>query len=172
MKAVVALAVVLYSPLAFASLPIPTTLKELAQCADHILVGHVVAVDMIDGSGRQIEDKNARTGPGLKNTIRLHVTVDEVLVTNAGEVSKLLKVPLDPFMHYSLGQIEAAHAKPSEAFLVLLKGPSFLPIVPGAFLRSMDEKETALRMHAQRNQSRADAGEEKKATKDCKPAAD
>ena len=157
MKAVVALVAVFCSHLAFASMPIPTTLEELAQCADHILVGHVVAVDMIDESGQPIEERDMRTGPGLKNAIRLHVTVDEVLVTNAKEVPKLLKVPLDPFMHYSLGQIKDAHAKSSEPFLVLLQGPSFQPIVPGAFLRNMDEKEKALHIHA-----------DKKADRDCK----
>jgi len=144
------LAGVLCSIVVLASVPIPTNIEELAKGADHILVGHVVGVDMVDKRGRQIEDENARTGPGLENTIRLHIVVDEVLVTSSRKpVPKLLKVPLDPFMHYSLGQIKSAHSKPSKPFLVLLKGSSFVPVVPGAVLRSLAEKETALRVHAE-----------------------
>jgi hypothetical protein len=139
-----------------ASVPIPTTIEELAKGADHIVIGHVVDVDMVDGSGKQIKDEKGRTGPGLKNTIRLHVVVDEVLATSSRkEFPKLLKLPLDPFMHYTLGQIKAAHSKPSGPFLVLLKGPPFLPVVPGALLRSLDEKETALRIHARSHPQRA-----------------
>ena len=150
MRNVIGLAGILCSAVALASIPIRTTIHELAKGADHILVGHVVGVDMVDERGKEIKDEKGRPGPGLKNTIRLHIVVDEVLVTSSRKrVPKLLKVPLDPFMHYTLGQIKAAHAKPSKPFLVLLKGSSFLPVVPGALLRPLDEKETALRVHAE-----------------------
>ena len=146
----IGLAAILYSAVALASIPIRTTIEELARGADHIVVGRVVGVDMVDEKGKQIKDPNGQTGPGLKNTIRLHIAVDEVLVTSSRkQVPKLLKVPLDPFMHYSLGQIQNAHSKPSGPYLVLLKGPSFLPVVPGALLRSLDEKKTALRVHGE-----------------------
>jgi hypothetical protein len=55
----------------------------MAEGADHILVGRVTGVDMVDGRGRPVTDEGARTGPGLDNTIRLLITADEVLVTSA-----------------------------------------------------------------------------------------
>lgn len=163
MRNVIGLAGILFSVVVFASTPIPTTIQELAKGADHILVGHVVGVDMVDDRGREIEDENGRTGPGLKNTIRLHIAIDEILVTSSRKkVPKLLKVPLDPFMHYTLGQIRAAHSRPSKPYLVLLKGSSFLPVVPGALLRDLGEKETALRIHAESHRSLAAKGQANK----------
>lgn len=64
----------------------PDTLEEMAQEADHILIGRVAGVDMVDGHGKPITDPEARTGPSLDNTIRLLIKVDEVLVSNASEV--------------------------------------------------------------------------------------
>jgi hypothetical protein len=61
-----------------ASTPLDASLSDLACGADHVLVGRVIGVDMIDGKGRQISDQKATTGPGLKNQIRLAVAVDEV----------------------------------------------------------------------------------------------
>lgn len=149
MRRTTALAALVCATTVLASVPIRTTIEELAKGADHILIGHVVGVDLIDGKGRQIADENAGTGPGLTNTIRLHIKVDEVLVTNARKkMPTVLKVPLDPFMHYSLGQIRSAHSGRSGKYLILLKGTSFQPVVAGAILRPLDEKGTALRVHA------------------------
>ena len=66
----------------------------------------------------------------------------------ANQVPALLKVPLDPAMHYDLGQIRAAHARPSTQILILLRGSEFLPIVTGIFSRMLEEKEESLRIHA------------------------
>jgi hypothetical protein len=162
MRHAITIAALLFSSLVFASTPIPTTIEELAAGADHILIGRVVGVDLIDEKGRELTDDYARTGPGVTNTIRLHVAVDEVLVTNAKKVPKLLKVPLDPFMHYTLGQIKAEHAEPSPPFLLLLRGPSFSPVVPGAVLRSLEERETALRIQAESHPSRTRKAGKKK----------
>lgn len=132
---------------ALASTPIRATLDQLASGADHILIGRVVGVDMVDSRCRVITDPEARTGPGLTNVIRLHISVDEVLVTSAKSVPKVLKVPLDPFLHYDLGQIQEAYPEPSGPRLVLLEGSSFQPIIPGAFLRNVSEQKEALRIH-------------------------
>lgn len=77
----------------------------MAQEADHILIGRVTGVDMIDGNGKPVEDREARTGPGRENIIRILITVDEVLVTNASDVPSVIRVPLASHLHYSLGQI-------------------------------------------------------------------
>lgn len=127
-----------------ASLPLDASLPDLACGADHILVGRVVGVDMVDGMGRAIRDAAARTGPGSKNQIRLIVSVEEVIDSTAVEVPKNLKVPLDPFMHYTLGNVQAAHAEPSEQYLVFLRGELFQPVVAGRFLWSLDERAEAL----------------------------
>jgi hypothetical protein len=132
---------------AFAGVPFEATLEEMAEGADHILLGRVTGVDMIDGSGKPVLDENARTGPGLGNTIRLLVTVDEVLVTNAVDVPKVLPVPLATHLHYSLGKIREAHDGDTLLRLVLLQGEDFSGIKPGVFLRPLSDKDEALRIY-------------------------
>lgn len=139
---------------AMAGFPFEATLEEMATSADHILVGRVTGVDMIDGSGKPIRDLEAKTGPSLKNQIRLRISVDEVLVSNAKTVPKILFVPLASHLHYSFGQIKAAHAQDSEQRLILLKGQSFEGIKPGVFMRQLEEKEKALRLREEHQQPR------------------
>ena len=132
---------------AFAGFPFEATLEEMAQGADHILVGRVTGVDMIDGRGKPVLDMEARTGPGLKNTIRLLITVDEVLVTNASDVPPVIPVPLASHLHYTLGQISDAHEGDTLVRLVLLQGDDFIGIKPGVFLRPLTDKDEALRIY-------------------------
>lgn len=99
---------------------------------------------MIDSKGKEITDVNARTGPGLTNTIRLIVDVENVVLTNTKEVPHILKVPLDPFMHFRLGQIRDAHASSQTSFLLLLKGPNFEPPFAGVFAKPIKEQEKFL----------------------------
>lgn len=131
---------------ALAGLPFEATLEEMAVGADHIFVGRVTGVDMIDGEGKQITNPKARTGPGLRNQIRLRITVDEVLLTNASHVPSHVYVPLASHLHYSLGQIQGAHATPSEPRLILLQGPRFEGIKPGVFMRPLEERQEAFRL--------------------------
>lgn len=105
---------------------------------------------MLSGSGRKIRDPEARTGPGLNNQIRLRIAVDEVIVTNAPKVPPVLYVPLASHLHYSLGQIQAAHAQESEQRLILLKGPDFQGIKPGVFMRPLQDKEEVLGLRGSR----------------------
>lgn len=119
----------------------------MARESDHILIGRVTGVDMIDRQGAQVTDEGARTGPSLTNTIRLLITVDKVLVTNSTRVPQVIAVPLASHLHYSLGQIKAAHAGDKLIRLVLLKGPEFVGIKPGVFLRPIDDQKEALRLH-------------------------
>lgn len=132
---------------ALASLPLQMSLAEMATEADHVLVGHVVDVDMIDGNGSPVTDDQARTGPGLNNVIRVHVIVDQTLVTPSEHVPKDLLLPLDPFMHYSLGQIKAAHLIDATPRLILLKGVNFSSMKPGVFFLPLHEKDNVIRMH-------------------------
>lgn len=132
---------------AIAGFPFEATLEEMASSADHILVGRVTGVDMINGSGRHIQDLDARTGPGLENQIRLRITVDKVLASNSSEPPKLLYVPLASHLHYTLGQIRDAHAGHSEPRLIFLKGARFEAIEPGLFMRPLEQQEEALRLH-------------------------
>lgn len=134
-----------------AGVPYTATLEEMAERADHILVGRVTGVDMIDGEGRQITDAQAMTGPGLPNTIRLRVSVDEVLVSTSGGVPQVLHLPLASHLHYSLGQIRQAHEGDTLVRLVLLKGDDFSGILPGVFFRPLQDKEEALRLHREAN---------------------
>ena len=87
-------------------------------------------------------------GPDLTNVIRLCISVDETLITTAAQVSKVLLLPLDPLMHYSLGQIMSAYEAGSTRLLVLLKGADFSAIQPGVFFRPLPDKEEILRIHA------------------------
>lgn len=131
-----------------ASLSLQMPIAEMASEADHVFVGHVVGVDMIDGNGLPVVDDQARTGPGLNNVIRLHVAVDETLITTAERVPKELLVPLDPFMHYSLGQIRSAHQNDATLRLLLLKGADFSILKPGIFFLPSKEKDEVLRVHS------------------------
>lgn len=131
---------------ASASLPLDVSTDELVKHSDHMLVGHVVNVDMIDGRGREIKDLEARTGPGSDNKIRLLIQVDEVIKTNAKSVPKTLKVPLDSFMHFKYGQIKKAHEGDTEKFLLLLKGPDFQPPFAGTFRRELAERERIIEL--------------------------
>ncbi|KPF67956.1 hypothetical protein IP84_12030 [beta proteobacterium AAP99] len=124
-------------------------MKDLACGADHIFVGRVVSVDLIDGHGQLIEDESAGTGPGLSNTLRLHIQVLETVTSTSTQEPKVLKVPLDPMMHYSLGQVRNAHAEPSDPRLIFLRGPDYLPIIAGRFMWSLDARKEALALRAQ-----------------------
>ena len=122
---------------AHAGLPFEATLEEMATSADHILAGLVTGVDMVDGAGRQVQDREARTGPGLRNQIRLRVSVDEILFSYSRVVPKVLFVPLASHLHYTLGQVRDAHTGTSESHLIFLKGRRFEAIRPGVFMRPL-----------------------------------
>ena len=147
MSRIIMFMLLLVASFANAGVPLQATLEEMAKSADHILAGRVIAVDMVDAEGAQISDRAARTGPGLTNTIRLLISVDKVFVTNARPVPKLLAVPLAPFLHYTLGQIQDAHRGDNTRRLLLLKGPDFSGIKAGVFFRPISDQAEAIRIH-------------------------
>jgi len=136
--------------LGMASIPLEATLGELVQGADHLVIGTVVDVDMVNERGSIVTNPERMTGPGSPERIRLHIRVDKVLATNAKQVPAVLKVELDPFMHYRLGQVKEAHTGKQSPSLVLLKGPAFEPVVPGNFKRPLKERDKAMRLYSSR----------------------
>lgn len=153
MRYVAALLVCLCSASAFSTLPLQATLEQLASDSDHILAGHVIGVDMIDANGKEIGDEEAMTGPGLQTKIRLIIKVDEVFFSRAKAVPGIIRVPLDPMMHFSLGQIKEAYREPSSSMLVILQGGSFEPVVPGVFFRELSDTQKALEIRARKQGS-------------------
>lgn len=135
---------------ALATLPLRMPLGDMVGHADHILIGRVNGVDMVDDGGRMISDLKASTGPCQDKVIRLRVEVDDVLVTDAKRVPKVLFIPLDRLMHFSLGQVQEAHKGDRAKRLVLLKGTAFRPVAPGVHFAALAEKEEALRLYKSR----------------------
>ncbi len=109
-------------------------LSELVKTSDHIIIGQIIKVDMIDEDGRQITDPEARTGPGGPNEIRLHIEVVEngiVKTTGDKELAKLT-IPLWKMWHYSLGSWKGVEM---ETAIFMLKGEKYERAYPGHFLR-------------------------------------
>ncbi len=146
-----------------ATLPISVTLERLVAEADHILVGSITGAFATDESGALLWGPAARTGPCLTNTIYLEVEVSETLVTNAPQVPRTLNIPLDRWMHYSLGQVLLVHRERSSPRLLLLQGTNFEPSVPGAFQWSLEDREFVLWLReqqaAERRSSEASRGQ-------------
>lgn len=142
------LLILLFCPVwSSASSPFQATLAQMAERADHI-IGTVTGVDMVDAQGRPITDPGAMTGSAFKDVIRLRIRISKVLVTNAAHVPESLCVPLDPFMHFSLGQIREEESGKPKPRLLMLKGPAFQPVLAGVFARPLSDKAEALRLHA------------------------
>lgn len=122
----------------------PMPLDGMVRMSDHVVVAAVVRVDMIDRRGRQVADPEARTGPGLHNTIRLHLSVREVLYSRKPSLPATMVVPLWSAWHYSLGSIREAALGTEGIFL--LKGEDALPAYPANFQRALDERDEIERL--------------------------
>jgi hypothetical protein len=122
----------------------PKSLKELVRDADHVVLGKVVKVEMIDKDGKEITDLRARTGPGLKTQIRLHVEAgkDGWLRTAKTNPPANVIIPLWQMWHYSLGHIK--EAAEGEIGIFLLSGDNYLPVYPTGFHRPISEKSKIL----------------------------
>jgi hypothetical protein len=145
MKIIITILLAMIPLYSYSSSPLEVSMEELVKNSDHLLVGYVIGVDMIDGRGNEISDLEAMTGPGIDNLIRLLVKVDEVLLSY-GAIPSVVKIPLDPFMHYRFGDIKEAHSTEGEKFLLLLKGDNLQPPFPGVFSRGISEKEEIMRL--------------------------
>lgn len=125
MKTIWSLCFFLLSLNVFATSVMPLSLAELISSSDHVVIGKITKVDMVDAKGKQITNLEAKTGPGLHNTIRLNVTVQTngVLFTNAKQAPESLTIPIWSMWHYSLGQIK--QAEEGQTRILLLKGTNF-----------------------------------------------
>ncbi|WP_242108544.1 hypothetical protein [Luteimonas aquatica] len=128
----------LIAPPAGATSVASKSLDEIVHGSDHALLATVVRVDMVDGLGRPVEDREARTGPGLRNRIRLHLDVREVLSTNCSRQPRRVTVALWSMWHYSLGAIRD-QVQGSEG-IFLLKGADFEPAYYEDFQRAIEER--------------------------------
>lgn len=124
----------------------PRPLPDLVKAADHVLIGTVVNVDMVDAKGNPITNNNARTGPGIGNVIRLHVVVEEsgVLKTNAKAVPQTIVIRHWTEWHFSLGQWKSEAL--DKRYIFLLKGEDYQWVYPMGFLRDPSEKDEILRL--------------------------
>ena len=113
-------------------------LDKIVLDADHVLSGRIVRVEMVDALGRQVRDRDARTGPGLTNRMRFVVEVDDVLFTTCRRPPRRVLVPLWSAWHYTLGSMQDQLT--GSAGLFLLKGADFQPAYPQDFQRSPEER--------------------------------
>ena len=138
-KSIICVFALLLTVAAYATQLPSKELDELVAQADHVLIGKVVKVQMVDGTGKELTNPETHTGPVLDNEIRLHIVIqdDGILKTNSKKPPKELIIPLWKAWHFSLGQWEKDEGK---TFIFLLKGEDFCPVYPISFMRKMSEK--------------------------------
>jgi hypothetical protein len=139
MLKLIGVTVVLFSLQAQATQIAFKDLTNLVAEADHVFVGTVTRVDMVDGQGQPVTDKTARTGPGNPNQLRLHVAVDtnRILATTA-KLPSVIVVPLWGKWHDTLGNRQ--QEVQGKTYIFLLKGPDFQPGYPAGFMRALPEQ--------------------------------
>ena len=115
------------------------SLEELVALAENIWGGEVTSVRMVDASGREVSNTDAKTGFGRSNTIFLDVTVDRarILKSTRPELPQQISIPLWQMWVYSLGKIK----KKMEGgkFLFLLNG-DLKPVYPAGFQLPLEEE--------------------------------
>lgn len=114
------------------------SLPDLVKVSEYILAGNVVNVRMTDKNGKEITDPEARTGPGLENTIYLDVVVDHKLIlkSHSSKIPKEISIPLDQKRHLSLGDSQGFFKEKTFFFL----DKEFRPSHPGTFQLPIDEQ--------------------------------
>lgn len=115
-------------------------LTNLLTETDHVLVGTVTHVDMLDGGGHPVSDVSARTGPGSENLLRLHVAIQSngVIASSSDNRPAAITIPLWQKWHDTLGnrkrEVEA------KTYIFLLQGPEYTPVYHGLFMRELSER--------------------------------
>lgn len=137
-RAPIGLALLLAAASAMATSVAPKSLEELVPQADEVVVATIVAVDVVDPKGRQLQGREARTGPGLDNRMRFHLEVEEVIHSSAGPVPHRLVVPLWSMWHYELDSMRAQVLGRRGIFL--LSGKAHEPVYPAYFQRPVEER--------------------------------
>jgi len=83
----------------------PVSLEYLATNAEHVLVGKIVDVEMVDSrSGLNVDDPMARTGPLSPFQIRLLVEFrdDGIIKSTTNRIPPRLMLPLNSGYYFSL----------------------------------------------------------------------
>lgn len=94
MKAILLVLAICFPGVALATSVVPKPLEEMVREADHVVVAKIVSVDMVDGRGRSVTDRDFRTGPGLRNQLRFNLEVQEILFARTTPPPRTLRVPL------------------------------------------------------------------------------
>lgn len=146
MKILIGFAVVLLAVGAQATQIPFRDLTNLVSDADHILIATVENVDMVDAKGNQITNETARTGPGIENLLRLHVTVTSkgLIASSADKVPQTIVIPLWQRWHDTLANRKKEVQ--GKTFIFLLKGNDFAPVYHGGFTRETSERATIERL--------------------------
>lgn len=144
MKVIVLLLAMFIPAIASATSVVPKPLEEMVREADHVVVAKVASVDMVDGQGKPINDRDARTGPGATNQMHFNLEVTEVLFSRKPMVPRTLRVPLWQMWHYSLGTMQDDVTGSEGIFL--LKGDAYEPVYPAGFQRNLKERVEILQM--------------------------
>lgn len=123
---------------AFATKIVPTDIQALVKRANHIIIGEVVKVDMVDKNSKSVVDGNARTGPGSPNTILLHVRLnrENVIKGKKSNIPEFIIVPEWQMWHMSL---QGAKGLEGETFIFLLN-KKFKPSSAPEFRRYLWEQ--------------------------------
>lgn len=143
MKTMLLLLTMFLPSLALATSVLPKPLEEMVREADHVVVAKIISVDMVDGRGRPLTDRDARTGPGLPNQMRFNLEVQEVLFARKPP-PRTLRVPLWQAWHYELGSMQDGLTGDTGIFL--LKGDAYEPVYPAGFQRPLEEKAEIMRL--------------------------
>lgn len=123
---------------ALATSVLPKPLEELVRESEVVVLATITRVDMIDGQGRPVLDRSARTGPGLKNEMRLHLQLQEVLSSEPAALPHTMTVPLWTAWHYELGSMQDQLIGDSGVFLLKR---DFSPVYPAGFQRPLVERD-------------------------------
>lgn len=140
MKILIGFVVALFGVQAYATQIPFKDLTNLVAETDHVLVGTVTRVDMVDANGNQVTNETARTCPGSANQLRLHVAMatNGVIASTASRVPEKLVIPLWQMWFDTLGNRKKLME--GKTFIFLLKGPDFQPVYFGLFDRQMSER--------------------------------
>jgi hypothetical protein len=138
MKIMLLMLAMCFPSLALATSVVPKPLEEMVREADLVVVARIASVDMVDGRGRPVTDRDTRTGPGLPNQMRFNLEVKEVLFARTKPTPRTLRVPLWQAWHYILGTMQDDLTGATGIFL--LKGDAHEPVYPAGFQRSLNER--------------------------------
>lgn len=138
MKIILLMLTMFFPGFALATIVTPKPLEEMVCEADLVVVARIAGVDMVDGRGRPVTDRDARTGPGLPNQMRFNLEVKEVLFARTKPTPRTLRVPLWQAWHYMLGTMQDDLTGTTGIFL--LKGDTYEPVYPAGFQRALEER--------------------------------